>query len=96
MVELQSQSLQKNIDHSNICCKTFVVGEQQKHLRPAFQKLMKKQKIDMLVLFVAMLFFAANASAGHHSGGSVPDGGATASLFAVAVAGLAVVRRFYR
>ena len=54
---------------------------------------MKKQKFDMLVLFVALLFFAANASAGHHP---APDGGATASLFAVGVAGLALVRRVCR
>ena len=55
---------------------------------------MKKQKLDMLVLFVAVLFFAANADA--RGVRNVPDGGATASLFAVGVAGLAVVRRFYR
>ena len=54
---------------------------------------MKKQKIDMFVLLAALLFWAANAGAGPHH---IPDGGATASLFAVGVAGLAVVRRFCR
>ena len=54
---------------------------------------MKNQKIDLYVIVAAVLFWAANAGAGPHH---IPDGGATASLFAVGVASLAVVRRFFR
>lgn len=54
---------------------------------------MKKTKIDVFVVAAALLFWAANAGAGPHH---IPDGGATASLFAVGVAGLAAVRKFIR
>ena len=56
-------------------------------------EIMKKTKIDLFVVMAALLLWAANAGAGPHH---IPDGGATASLFAVGVAGLAAVRKFIR
>lgn len=54
-------------------------------------KTMKKPVLDLLVVTVAILMWA-NTSSAH----PVPDGGATASLFVVGVAGLAIARKFRR
>ncbi len=52
---------------------------------------MKKPVLDLLVVTVAILMWANTSPAV-----PVPDGGATASLFVVGVAGLTVVRKFLR
>ena len=53
---------------------------------------MKKPVLDLLVVMVAILMWANTSPAPP----AVPDGGATASLFVVGVAGLAVVRKMLR
>ena len=57
----------------------------------ADQTPMKKPVLDLLVVTVAILMWANTSPAV-----PVPDGGATASLFVVGVAGLTVARKFLR